>query len=161
MAIQAYIKFKANGSDIDGSSLDLNNHDKFCDVHTFSFGALTQRETGTARPTGRRQQEPFVIVKPLDKASPLLFKALSRNENVDAKMEVWRDKPDGGGREHYYTVELVDARIVSLKQYAPQDQNTQSNLSALEEVQLLAKESTITWEDGGITHTENWYNAQT
>lgn len=157
MAIQAYLKLKSNGSDLEGSSQDTNDHDKWCDVHSFSYGATSPMEAMTARSTGRRQPSPMVILKPLDKASPLLFKALCQNENVEATLELWRDKPDGGMREKYYTIVLKQARVIEVKQYAQPDTQQQNNMGSLEQISIIARESIVTWVDGGIEHSEDWF----
>lgn len=156
MAIQAYIKIKANGSDLAGSSVDTKDHGDFCDVITFEMGSEVNRELTTGRATGRRQHKPLVVVKPLDKASPLLFQALVQNQVIEAELELWRDKPKGGGREKYYTYELTEGRVVGIEQFAPEDDSPLANRGTMERLSISFQKIVVTWQDGGITAEDNF-----
>ena len=63
-------------------------------------------------PSGERQHEPITIVKPVDKSSPLLYRALVNNEQIfELSIEFWR--PTESGKEHqYYTIKLNNAHLM-------------------------------------------------
>jgi type VI secretion system Hcp family effector len=46
---------------------------------------------------------PFVIVKPIDKSSPLIGIEISNNERLDAIIDIYRTNQNGG-RELFYTI---------------------------------------------------------
>lgn len=60
----------------------------------------------------RTQFNPFVITKWVDKSSPLLGTAFSRQEKLQCELSFYRTN-DKGYNEKYYTVTLVDALITS------------------------------------------------
>ena len=161
MAIQAYLQVKANGSEIKGGSVDTKQHDGWCDVITFEFRAESKRDQSTGLATGRRSYQPLTILKTLDKASPLFFKAFAMNQVIEAKIELWRDKPKGGGREKYYTYELKEGRIAAVDQFAPPEASNEANKGTLERIAIVFQTVVLTWEDGGITHEDNWTQAGT
>ncbi|MDO8648277.1 MAG: type VI secretion system tube protein Hcp [Candidatus Peregrinibacteria bacterium] len=50
-------------------------------VDSFSWGVISPRDAASGLPTGKRQYEPIIIRKRVDKASPLLFKAATEKQN--------------------------------------------------------------------------------
>ena len=54
MALQLFLKVKANGADINGES-SQQGHEKWIELQSFSWGVITSREAGTGLSTGRRQ----------------------------------------------------------------------------------------------------------
>ncbi len=54
-----------------------------------------------------------VITKPIDKASPLLGNAFSKQEHLQCTLKFYRTN-EQGYNENFYTVELVDALIATL-----------------------------------------------
>src|SRR5690606_33262057 len=70
-------------------------------------------------PTGRRIHGPLTITKEIDKSSPKLFQALTSGEQLtSAKLEYYRISPQGK-EELYYTVEIKNAVVTSLRKYVP------------------------------------------
>ena len=61
---------------------------------------------------GGKSNAPIVITKSIDKASPLLATAFSRQEYMDCTIKFYRTN-DRGGNENYYTIELKKALIIS------------------------------------------------
>ncbi|MCG9724459.1 Hcp family type VI secretion system effector [Vibrio brasiliensis] len=53
------------------------------------------------------------ITKPVDKSSPLLGNALSKQEHLQCTIKFYRTN-EQGYNENFYTIELVDALITSL-----------------------------------------------
>ena len=43
---------------------------------------ISPRDAASGLPTGKRQHKPFSITKPIDRATPLLYRALLDNENI-------------------------------------------------------------------------------
>lgn len=58
------------------------------------------------------------IIKPIDKSSPLLAKAISENENLECCLDFYRTSK-GGGMECFYKVILINARISDLELRVP------------------------------------------
>ena len=97
--------------------------------------------TGTA--TGRHQYQPIKITKRIDQASPQLIKALSQNAVVEAEFHFYRVMQTGQVQQ-FYTVEIKQARVVSIKQTNPDRLvPATANLPPLEEVSFAF--ATIKW----------------
>src|SRR5690606_8707956 len=102
--VQVYMQVKANGSDVAGDSQDKKDHQDWCDVLSYSYHVSKGDAGSTAsRRAGRTIASEFEVIKPLDKASPLLLQALCHNHPVEVEIQLWRDKEGGGGRENYFT----------------------------------------------------------
>lgn len=60
----------------------------------------------------------LTLVKPLDKASPLLGKAINENEELTGEFSFYRTNRMGLN-ELYYTIKLTKARIASIHLHVP------------------------------------------
>ncbi|MER1976132.1 Hcp family type VI secretion system effector [Pseudocitrobacter faecalis] len=54
-----------------------------------------------------------IIVKPLDKSSPLLGKAISENETLECEFDIYRTSPEGRN-ERCYQIKLSKAHIANI-----------------------------------------------
>jgi len=108
--------------------------------------------------TGRRQYEPILIRKRIDKASPLLFKALVENQKIDATFKFFRPNPTGDGTtEQFYTIEIKDGRIAGLTEWVPDTiVPATSTEPPLEEVTFVFHTIVWTFTNGGVTHQDSW-----
>ncbi len=160
MAQAVYWDLTMLGQQVAGESTvsSLERADKI-ECASFSWGVTTPREGASAQITGRRMHKPVTIIKRVDKSSPVLFKGLCRNEKIDsAKFWFFRPSPTGSGEEQkYMTVELSNAYISSINLVS--EDATRSKVeqpTAMEEVQIVFQDITVTYEDGGVTHTDSW-----
>src|SRR5690242_4214681 len=98
MAETVHLYLKANGTDIKGESTQtsLGRQDSIECVY-FEHEVITARESGSGLATGRRQYPPMKIAKRIDKASPLLMKALCENQVIEATFKFFRPNPTGDG----------------------------------------------------------------
>lgn len=163
MAEAGALFLKCNGADVkgDNSTESLGRKDTI-EVVDFDFAVLTAREAGSGMATGRRQYQPIRIRKRIDKASPLIHKALVQNEVTEGKLQFFRPNPTGDGTtEQFYTIEWKAGRVASLKQILPETLvPASSTLPPLEEVTFVFHEITVTYMDGGITNTDSWGSSQ-
>jgi type VI secretion system secreted protein Hcp len=154
-----YLFLKADGVDVKGDSTvqTLGRKDSI-ECLSFGFSVLTAREAGSGLPTGRRQYQPIVIRKRIDRSSPILLKALIEAKKIDATFKFYRPDPSGDGTtDQYYTVEIKEGAIVSIGQAQPD--LTQASAAPLEDVSVVFK--TIRWTimAGGITTEDSWSGA--
>lgn len=147
-----YLNLRINGVDVGGDArVPSPKGGAAIQIPYYEHSVITAREAGSGMATGRRQHEPFVIRKRIDKATPLIYKALTRNETVDAAIRFFRPSRSGdGSTEQWYTIELKNARIISVKQGIDEHGQT------MEEVSFVFHEITWTYTDGGVTHTDEW-----
>ncbi len=110
------------------------------------------RDAASGLPTGKRQHSPLVVLKQVDKSTPLLYHALANNESLtEVSLKFYRTVRDGK-EQQYYTIDLTNASIASIKLVA--DTETAGNL--IEEISLTYQKITWTWQDGGITAEDDW-----
>lgn len=111
----------------------------------------------TGLPTGRRIHGPLTITKELDKASPKLFQALTSGEQLtEVKLGYYRISPKGT-EELYYTVELQNAIITSIRKYVPMclDPDVRE-MGHMEEVSFTYETIIETYTPNGIEAQDSW-----
>jgi type VI secretion system secreted protein Hcp len=159
MAETVHLLLKANGTDIQGESSQTSlGRENSIECVSWQQSVKTAREAGSAVATGRRQYDPVIISKRIDKSSPLLMKALTENATLEAKFLFFRPNPAGDGTtEQFYTVELKDARVSAIKQWSPDSlQPAAEAIPPLEEIQLVFGNITWTYNASGVQHEDSW-----
>lgn len=163
MAETVHLFLKANGVDIKGdSSLTSAERSDSIECLAYDWAASVPHEQGAAVKTGHRQMQPIVIRKRIDRASPLLAKALFENQKIEATFKFYRHNPSDGMEENYYNVTIEEARLASLRQISPWCLNTNQSGDmngdepATEEVGFVFHTIEVTHPNGGISHRDTW-----
>lgn len=105
-----------------------------------------------ARTGGRIEHKHIVFTKAIDKASPLLFKALSSDETMDsAEFRFFRPSATGSGaEEHFYTIKIETGKIESMITF------TDSKYPYyFEEISISFQDITWTDEISGASHQDS------
>ncbi len=122
-----------------------------------SHEIVSPRDAASGLPTGKRQHKPFTITKPVDKATPLLLKAMVTNETLtQVVINYWR--PTLGGAEQLaFSVTLTGAKIVNhtIRQL-PTYEAANTSVPELEEIQFVYEKITWTWTSPNLTATDSW-----
>ena len=163
MALNAYLRLKgAKQGDIKGSVTQKGREGRIA-VIAVSHEIVSPRDAASGLPTGKRQHKPLVITKELDKASPLLHAALVSNESLTSvTLDFFAAKiagPAGGaGAEvNDYTIALTNASIASIRTVMPNNKLPDlAKLATYEEIAFTYQKITWTWNDGGITASDDW-----
>jgi type VI secretion system secreted protein Hcp len=159
MAETVHLYLKANGADIKGESTQHSlGRENSIECLYFEQAVKTAREAGSGMATGRRQYEPLLLRKRIDKSSPLIAKALVENQVIEGTFKFFRPNPTGDGTtQHFYSIKIEDGRVASQKMYVPDTiVPATSTEPPLEEVSFVFHTITWTFEDGGITHQDTW-----
>ena len=161
MAQTVHLTLEIDGNRVEGeSSISSMDREDTIECSSFRYGVTTSREGDSRTPiTGRRQHEPIVIHKRIDKSTPLLLKALCQNEPVNsAEFKFYRPSPGRtGAEEHFFTVRLEGGFISSVRQVS--EDPTMAGEQAppmMEEVAFVFQDITWTYEIGGATHKDSW-----
>ena len=102
-------------------------------------------------PTGRRVHHLLTITKEFDKSSPKLYEALCTGEHLSLVIIKFYRVDPRDTEEHYYTITLEDAIIVSMRSYFPNVFEEGSGLyKHMEDVSFTYKRIVWTWEPDGI-----------
>lgn len=159
MAETVHLYLKANGTDIAGESTQTSlGRENSIECVYYKFNVKTAREAGSGMATGRRQYEPLLIRKRIDKATPLLMKALCENAVVDGVFKFFRPNPTGDGTtEQFYTVAFKQGRVASVQHVNPDVFNPVTNTEPpLEEITFVFHTISWTYTNGGVTHEDTW-----
>lgn len=159
MAETVHLFLKANGTDIQGESTQTSlSRENSIECVSYEHETVTVREGGSARATGRRQQMPIKIRKRIDKSTPLLEKALCRNEVIEGVFKFYRPNPTGDGTtEQFYTVSIKQGRVSHIKQFVLDTLvPATAHEPPLEEISFVFH--TIQWHytNGGAEHQDSW-----
>ena len=159
MAETVHLYLKANRAEIQGESTQTSNgRENSIECVYYEQAVKTAREAGSGMATGRRQYEPLLIRKRIDKSSPLIAKALVENQVIEADFKFFRPNPTGDGTtEQFYTVKIKRGRIASQKQIVPDTiVPATSTEPPLEEVTFVFHSISWTYENGGVSHEDTW-----
>jgi type VI secretion system secreted protein Hcp len=157
MAETVHLTLKANGKTIQGDSTQASNgRDKTIECVSYEQAGTVPTDANGAS-AGRRQYSPVSIRKRVDRASPLLWKAMTENSTIDGDFKFYRPSPAGDGTtEQFYTVNLKQGRISGIRQYVPDTLASNSTEPPMEEVSFVFHTITWTFNDGGIQHEDSW-----
>lgn len=170
MAGRIYLQLHINGNLVPGNStvttiggVDVSQHIECID---YTESARTEQQPGSTAPTGTRSYSPIVIVKDLDKSTPLLSQALARTAPVEAWFRFFRPIAGTDDAEQFHEVHVNNARICELKRYIPEGMGDPmgSNSGDLARSPRPIQESVsiiyswIHWDfkAGGTAHTDDW-----
>ena len=160
MAETTHLYLKANGADIQGESTQVSlGRENSIECLYYEQSVQTAREASSGMATGRRQYNPLIIRKRIDKSTPLIAKALRNNSTIEATWKFFRPAPTGDGTtEQYYTVAIKNGRISSIKQFSPDALATGARASDpdMEEVGFVFNTISWTYTNGGITDEDSW-----
>ncbi len=109
-------------------------------------------DRSTLRATGRRIYAPLRFTKRLDRATPLLRRALVNNEVLTGSFRWFRPNPSGdGSTQHFFTLAFADGRITRCTLRLPDTLTPETtSLPPMEDIELTFGEVTWTVIDGGI-----------
>ena len=133
------------------------NHDKQHRLLAYSHEIVSPRDPATGLATGRRQHQPFRIVKLVNQGSPLLMSALTSNETLSSvTVDIWNPSADGI-EVKLYTYTLINAKIVSLRPWMPNRADASAaSYPPAEEIAFTYQTIRVTYVDGGIESVDDW-----
>lgn len=135
----------------------VEGHEDEILVEAFDHSVIIPRDPQSGQPTGQRVHQPLTITKVFDKCSPLLYNALTSGEKLTKCVIKWYRTSATGTQEHYFTIELVDAILVSIKARMPNCQDPgQAHFTHLEDVSFSYRSITWTHEAGGTSGSDDW-----
>ena len=157
MALDAYLTLTGDTQgEIQGSVTQAGREDSIR-VHAVYHEVESPRDAASGLPTRKRQHHPITIVKPIDKSSPLLAHAFVNNENIPVWMlKFWRPSASGH-EEQYYTIELTNANISSIRSEMLHNRYPENMVHTVQERVSFAY-AHILWrfEEGGIFAEDDW-----
>jgi len=144
-------------------------------IYSVDYGIDIPRDATSGLPTGKRQHHPVTIVKQVGPSTINLLTAVSNNEIIsNATLSFF--KPDGTGKlAKFLTIELTNATISSYNVSSSEETATSggstersqgqiagagtSSLTTearLERISFVFQKIEVTWQDGGLTYSDDW-----
>ena len=157
MALNAYLRIKSQELGEIKGSVTQKGREGMILVIGASHSMEAPRDAASGLPTGVRVHEPFVIMKELDRSTPLLYELLVKQDNItEWELQFWQ--PDSTGEEtNYYTVKLTNATITSIDFKMPDHQDPNlANTTEYEEIAFTYQKIQWVWKDGAITASDEW-----
>lgn len=96
-------------------------------IESFSWGVSSPRDAASGQATGKRQYQPLIIRKQVDKASPLLFRLINDGKGNNIK-RVTLGRPPSDGKAGY-TVVFDDVNITLFQEQGDLGSSPIENLS--------------------------------
>jgi type VI secretion system secreted protein Hcp len=138
-------------------SIWQKGHENEVYIQALNHQVLIPTETHSGMVTGERVHRELVITKLFDKSSPLLYKAMCENEELEVEIKWYRASEKSGGLEHYFTHKMEEAKIVDIKAYMPNLQDPKNApFTHLEDVAFRYK--AINWShlQASTDHLDRW-----
>jgi len=155
-ALPAFMTLTGETQGVIQGSVTQTGREDSIEVIGFGHNVSAVFDASSGLPSGKRQHRPVRIVKNIDLSSPKLFTALTTNENLtDVTIRFWQPV-SSGEEEQFYTVQLVNAKIVSIMpSHCSADADCIPTRPS-EAVTFTYQTIVITWEEGGVTSESNW-----
>jgi type VI secretion system secreted protein Hcp len=157
MALPAYLTLTGEKQGaIKGSCKQKGREDTIL-VQAVEHQVTIPRDPQTGLATGKRVHHPLTILKAVDKASPLLYMALTSGEHMKNVVLMYYQINEKGQEENYFTTTLEDAIIVSIKAWKKNTLDPSfSQLGDMEEVSFTYRK--IIWRSvkDGVESEDDW-----
>ncbi|BCX47669.1 Hcp family type VI secretion system effector [Haloferula helveola] len=154
-ALPAFAEINMGGTDLEGehSYPTFGGIDVSTMIQVTAFRHEVLRGISAGRVEGL-SHKPITITKPIDKATPLLYRAISDEQTGTVRLNFFNNDPDTGQTQHFFTIELTGAKIVRVQPWLASTYDpAAANLPPQEEVTIYYDTMTITSESGGTTTT--------
>lgn len=126
-------------------------------VQAFSHKIISPGDHQAGQTPGLRVHKPVCITKVFDKASPLLWAALTSGERITEVVIKWYRTSASGTQEHYFTTRLEEATIVEINGYMHNCQDPENaHFTHLEDVHFTYRKITWTHEVSGTSGSDDW-----
>jgi len=155
-ATQGLITQGASTEESIGNTWQEGHEDEIM-VQAIDHAVNLPRDPQSGQPTGQRVHRPFRFTAALNKATPLLYNALTSGEMLTNCEIKWYRTSSAGKREHFFTTRLTDSIIVDIDCNLPNAQAAGSaDFTQLVTVALSYRK--IEWEHvvSGTSGDDDW-----
>ena len=123
----------------------------------YSHEIVSPRDPASGLPTGKRQHQPFRVVKLLNEGSPALLNAMAANEVLPTvTIDVWGVN-NVGVEAKILTYTLVNANLISIRPWMPnQSDSAAANYPPAEELSFSYESIRVLWVPKGTEAQDTW-----
>jgi type VI secretion system secreted protein Hcp len=161
MALNAHLTLEGTKSGKLKGSVQQQGREDSIMVIAVEHVISAPRDAASGQASGKRQHKPLTITKWVDKSSPILFQILVTNEVIKTfKLDFYQTTPEGA-EEIFYTIELENASISEVK-LVMLNNKYPDNMQQKEQENVSFTYQKITWtfQDGGISASDDWLGAR-
>ncbi len=141
MSLPAHMKIRGDKQGEIEGSCDMEGREGTIFVHHAQHAVTVPSSIADG---GKRMHDPLVIMKNIDKSSPILNQALVQGERLHVTLKWYRINPHGN-EENYFTHTLEGAIIKSI-----------SLDMEFEQVSFTYEKIVWCWEPSGIETEDHW-----
>ncbi len=158
MALNAFMKVKGQKQGIIKGSVSQKGREGSIMIIAASHEIVSPRDPASGLPTGKRQHKPFIVTKEVDRSSPLLYQALSTNENLpECLIQFWQPTQPTGQERQHYSIKLINANIASIDFRMLNNKDPDlMRYAEYEEIAFTYQNIQWLWVDGGIMAGDDW-----
>ena len=152
MAKPAYMKIEG----IDGSFTGVGREGTI-EILAFDHEVYLPIDRDDGKITGTRKHEPIIVHKAFDKASALLYKMVCTGETIPSIKIDWYRTDESGKEVIYFTHELTNCRIASVKPYMINiKEKDKEQYDHQESVTIRYEKINWTFAEGNLMHEDEW-----
>ena len=157
MALPAYLTLTGEKQGVIKGSCAQRGRENTILVQAVEHDVSIPRDLQTGLATGKRVHHPLTIVKAVDKASPLLYMALTTGEHLKSVELKWYQINEKGQEENYFITALEDAIIVSMKAWKKNCLDPAfAHLGDMEDVSFTYRKIMWRWVKDGVESEDDW-----
>jgi len=159
MALSAYLTLTGQKQGVISGTVTQAGRENSILIHSFNHGVISPRDPASGLATGKRQHQPLIITKEIDKTSPPVWTALINNENLTAwELQFWASAADPNAPDaHIYSIRLTNASVASIQEsMSDNDLPANAGLPLLEQISFTYQKIEWIWIDGVIEATDDW-----
>ncbi|MEM9996414.1 MAG: type VI secretion system tube protein TssD [Bacteroidota bacterium] len=161
MPTPAYVKFTSNNDGEIAGSVEIEGREETSEVHEFHSNVYFPTDIHRGSPSGKRIHSPAVLIKEVDKSSPILYNHLTEGTVFTKIVINWYKVQDDGTELLYFMHTIEHARLVGMKMMMPNVKDpAKQTFGHLEELSIAYRRITWSWLDGGIEATDDWIESQ-
>lgn len=161
MALNAYLKITGSKQGIIKGSCIQKGKEGLIEVIAFDHQITSPRDAATGQASGKRQHQPLVVTKELDKSTTALIQALIQNETlISFELKFFAPNKLGtaggqGAEFNHFTIRLKNASVAGIKTIMPNNKNPElSKYAEYEECAFVYEEIEWIWTQGGLTASD-------
>jgi type VI secretion system secreted protein Hcp len=157
MASSGYLTIVGQKQGAFNGGVTEKGHENSILVHAFDVQIASPHDPTTGAASGRRQHQPVLILKEIDKSSPLLWNALVTNETLTTWLLKFFTASATGVNQLLYSITLTNASIASMDE-SMLDNGVPANatLPLREQITFTYQKIQWTWAEGGVTASDDW-----
>jgi len=152
-----FMNIQGTGGDVIQGEVTQAGREGWHRLQAYTHEIVSPRDAASGLPTGKRQHKPFRIVKLINRGSPLLLDAMTKNETLPSiQVSIWTPTLVGA-EQKVFTYTLTDATVASIRPWMPNKSDpATSGYPPAEEISFTYKKIEWTFHNGNIVAEDSW-----